>query len=386
MSLEVVRLTPDDYENEVDFINLVFSQNSVPHNFERLMPRWVRPEEVGRNVAVKRDGRIRACIMGAPMNVHVAGRRLLVYGIGNVSTHLSERGTGLMRMAMTRTLEDMQKDGADLAALGGMRQRYGFYGFETCGSHIACTLTSHNVRHSAIEAPDVHFEPLSGWDDPVMADIRRLYESQPLYTERGDDREFYLTLTMWNNLPFVIRRADGSFAGYLCTDARFGGIVEIGLEDEAWTLGVLKAWMALRHVDSVRFSVYEWQHELLRAASAVCSSFDSGIDHMYRVFHWDRVTDALLALRASCTPLPSGEVVLKIGEWGNLLMHVGADGSTECSRTDRAPDAGLSEFEAMRALFGPLAPGAAAAFPARTEMLLRAWCPLPLSWHGLDNV
>ena len=84
MALETTRLTPAEFEDGVDFINLVFSQNAVPHDFKNLMPKWVRPEHAADNVVVKRDGRIRALVMSAPMQATVGGETLSVFGIGNV--------------------------------------------------------------------------------------------------------------------------------------------------------------------------------------------------------------------------------------------------------------------------------------------------------------
>ena len=40
----------------------------------------------------------------------------------------------------------------------------------------------------------------------------------------------------------------------------------------------------------------------------------------------------------------------------------------------------------MRVLFGPQEAGTVAALPEKAELLLRAWCPLPLSWNAQDNV
>lgn len=102
--------------------------------------------------------------------------------------------------------------------------------------------------------------------------------------------------------------------------------------------------------------------------------------------HWDRVTNALLKLKASIAPLLPGAVTLEIEGWGALRLCVDADGA-RCERTDAPADLTLSPAEAARLLFGPLPPSAVCAL-GRTlpAALLQAWLPLPLGWNTLDRV
>ncbi|MBR6748691.1 MAG: GNAT family N-acetyltransferase, partial [Clostridia bacterium] len=92
MAAELVHLTSADYEDAMDFMDLVFSQAHRPHDFADLMPTACRPEEeyMRRNLAIKRDGKIRALVLCSPCEVSVAGNTLKMAGIGNVSTHKRE--------------------------------------------------------------------------------------------------------------------------------------------------------------------------------------------------------------------------------------------------------------------------------------------------------
>ena len=383
MSLEVTRLTQAEFEEQVDFINLVFSQNSVPHDFKHLMPRWIRPELAEYNVIVKRDGKIRANIMAAPVDIHMAGHKLRGYGLGNVSTHLEERRQGLMRMAMTRVLADAQADSADLIFLGGQRQRYGYYGFERCGIRYSCTIDARNFKHARIDAPVYSFSPLTGPEDLALAEIRKLYDAEPVRIDRGED--LWLFLNMWKNIPWGCRNAAGDFVGYLCAGASGEGIAELCAVDEALMLGMLQGWYDGQGLQKISFTVAPWRRTFLRDTARIADSVNATPDHQYRILHWDRVIQALLDVKAGYAPLADGEVVLEIGAWGNLGMRV-SGGKPECARTDRPADVKLTEFEAMRTLLGPNAPGCSAVLPDKVEMTLRAWCPLPLSWHSQDNV
>ena len=64
-----------------------------------------------------------------PLSLLVAGKPLRAAGIGTVSVHPYARGEGHMKKLMHMTLEECRENGADLAMLGGQRQRYEYFGF-----------------------------------------------------------------------------------------------------------------------------------------------------------------------------------------------------------------------------------------------------------------
>ena len=181
------------------------------------------------------------------------------------------------------------------------------------------------------------------------------------------------------------RNAAGDFVGYLCADASGEAIAELCAVDEALMLGMLQGWYDRQGLQKIGFTVAPWRRTLLRDTAQIADSVNAVPDHQYRILHWDRVTQALMDVKYSCSPLADGEVVLEIGAWGNLAMRV-FGGKPECARTDRPADVKLTEFEAMRTLLGPNVPGCSAVLPDKIEIALRTWCPLPLSWHSQDNV
>ena len=91
-----VRLTADDYEQAIDFLDLVFSQLSKPHRFEQALPRMCKPddEHMGRHLAIKVDGRIASMLGVYPLPVVIDGERFLFSTTGNVATHHRFEGRG----------------------------------------------------------------------------------------------------------------------------------------------------------------------------------------------------------------------------------------------------------------------------------------------------
>ena len=115
MDGQLVRLTAADYEEALDFMNMVFSMNRRPANFLTGLPiMWERDDEhMGKHWAVKREGRIRAMLGVYPLPVVIAGMKLLFSTVGNVCTSRYEAGKGYMAALMALAMEELERQGMD---------------------------------------------------------------------------------------------------------------------------------------------------------------------------------------------------------------------------------------------------------------------------------
>ena len=158
----------------LDFINYVFSQAHRPHNFKTLLPKVYAHEGFSQYhyVAVK-DGHIRGTVAVLPVNMPVGGGETLKIGyVGSVSVHPYDRGAGHMKKLMQLMLADAQ-DQYDLLALGGLRQRYQYFGFERGGSKLHFTVTHNNVRHALAAASDerLQLREITSPDDAALDSV-----------------------------------------------------------------------------------------------------------------------------------------------------------------------------------------------------------------------
>ena len=101
----IERLSTADFEEAMDFLNLVFGAVE-PHDFERMLPLCYRPQEMHRNLAIREGGRIRAIVGLFERSLEVGAHTLRVGCIGGVSTHPRSRGRGYMRALMDRGPRD----------------------------------------------------------------------------------------------------------------------------------------------------------------------------------------------------------------------------------------------------------------------------------------
>ncbi len=371
------RLNARDFEEAVDFFNLVFSQNGTPHDFKKLQPRCMRPEMMEHVYAVRRDGRIRAAAMAVPSAVRAGGDTLRFYGVGNVATHIDERGAGLMSLLLEQITRE---EPADYSGLGGYRQRYGHFGYEVCGTKYAASLSARNVRLAGLWQNVPSLRPVSGADDPAIREIRRLYESKMLYVERGDDAAFWRHLSMWTASVYAAYSESGDFMGYLCADG--ATIREYGAVCPEALPRLFAALIKARAFDTVDFQLAAWEWRELRAFASICEGVSIVPDRLYRISSWDRVSEAFLKIKAATQDTPDGEAVLEIDGWGRLAMRV-HQGVASCEKTALAASLRLDPLQAARLLFGPLPPLSVRGNLPRT---LAAWLPLPFSWNRQDNI
>ncbi len=126
---------PEEYDEIIDFINYVFSQNERPHDFKKLLPKLYGDSRnyAGIHYLVKEDDKIKALICAMPIEYNIYGNGIKACCIGMVSVHPYARSKGYMKRLMKEVLTDIKNQGYHYVFLGGQRQRYEYFGFEPSG-------------------------------------------------------------------------------------------------------------------------------------------------------------------------------------------------------------------------------------------------------------
>ncbi len=382
MAEQIVRLDADDFEEALDFINLVFSAYE-PHDFERLLPKLYRPtdEAMARHLAVKRDGKIRAIVGVYPIELHIGDAVFRTAGVGAVSVHPRDRGRGYMHQLMAAAVAQMREESYEISWLGGQRQRYGYFGYEVCGSVFEFSVSKANVRHSYRSPSELTLEKVTSADDERIPAVVRWHDLQPVRCSRHADT-FYDVATSWYHDLFTALDAERRAAGYVVADSSTGMVFEAAGESEAATRALVPAWVRQRNRDSVRFETAPVPSPLVDELGRIAEGYRIRPSGNWQIFDWERVLGALLALRARTTGLASGEIIVGIEGYGHLRLAASAEG-TACERTEAAAAVEMSAAIAMRTLFGPHPPWTAGAI---SGSVLDGWCPLPLYLPRQDEV
>ncbi len=358
----------------IDFINYVFSQAHVPHDFKQLLPKEYS-DEASRGLEqqhflAKQEGKIVACVACRPFTLVYGGRQLNCGFVGSVSVHPYHRGEGHMKRLMSDMLAGARQQGYDMLVLGGQRQRYNYFGFESAGFKLRCSVSQTNVRHALadVDAGDVQISPLTGED---VAFARELWYGAYQHSLRKEEG-FLLDLRSWNTRPLLIR-AGGERQGYLAGD-------ELLLKDEAMLQKAIKALLAYTGDKSMSFSAPLFEKERIRGLTRLCEGAQLGAVEMINVLNWERTLKLFLEVKhEKVAPLEDGEIDLNIEGDGTFHISV-KGGSVQVEKREGATEGvRLNHLEAIRAFFslgGQLAGEAG---------LLASWQGLPFYMTTQDG-
>lgn len=342
MSITATKAEPRDRWDILDFANLVFSHNSRPHDFRALLPKMYGDDVdfTPCHYLLKEDGRIAALTSALCYDIICGEDRLKVGYVGTVSTHPYRRGRGYMRACMELLHEDTEASGAQMLALCGQRQRYGYYGYSTGFSAVNHLVTRANVKKALkdVDAEGIRFEEAEAAPEGAV----RLHESQPYFCVRDPGR-YAQYLRSWDRRFYRVMK-DDSCLGFCAEE-----LADIELFDPEDIERVVKAWVLQRGDTWILLGLVHtaWNERLGRVAEK------SGIENsaMLRVVDWPGCAEFFLKVRARCiAPLEDGVFRLGIKEIGTLEM--GVEGGVPCCRMSGEPaDVTLGRIAAQEFLF-----------------------------------
>lgn len=376
--MELRRLQAKDYDELIRLLNVVFTrQNGFQMDFEKQLPKMcVRDDDhMGMHLGIFEDGKLVACVGVYPLDTVVAGEKLRFSTMGNVATHWDYTGRGYMTKLLDAAQQELEAIGADASRLGGNRQRYGRYGFESCGQVAQLTFRKDTLSKRFPNAGAITFTEIRKEDTTALTFCTELYNQNAIAVTR-QPTVCYPVLTAWEHIPYLCL-SNGKPVGYL--SAIGGNIAEIFAVDTQSFLDILCAWQQTKNTD-LTVTLQPHMVEKLQILSAISDAMQIRSPSHFQIRNWEKVVSAFLKLKASYCHLPDGELILEIEGYDTIRIFV-ENGKTGCERTEKAPQLTLDRMQAARFLFGPLEPG----YTVSAEQI-PAWFPLPLSWNGQDRV
>lgn len=284
---------PEEKQEIIDFINLVFSMAHNPHNFATLLPKAYgeNGDAIEHHIVVREDDRIVATLLCYPVKMRIVDKVHTILGIGSVSTHPNARGKGYVRMMMDMADQRARELGAAGAVLSGQRQRYQYYGFDHGGYQLLAKLEPVNVRHALrdVQADDIQIVPMEQAHVPFALE---LMERDACYCERTQEN-LIAVLRTWMNQPFVIMK-ENKMIGYVALRPEskdYCWISEMKLEDEADFPAVMKM-LSGKFGGQLEIGAAPWERVRARWLSSVCEEYNVAPLGMIKIYDQSQVDEA----------------------------------------------------------------------------------------------
>lgn len=340
-----------DREDIIDFINMVFSQTGQPHDFKALLPKLYADDTdtSADHFLAKENGKIKAVVGLFPTYTTVGGIRLKLGHIGSVSVHKYARGKGYMKQLMTMAIDAAAKGGYDALVLGGMKNRYQYFGFQPTGAAAKYSFIPENFSHQYKGGHDaISFERMEDEHSKYISEIRALYKKRPVWTDRGDDRQFFKVLCSWNGTPYAVIK-NGNFAGYMTDlDGQFVG--EWGFKEIEDFPAVLAAWFSRRQLSSLTVCAPPYDAAACEVLGKYCESFSPMMRHSWHILNFCKIIEAFMCVKNSSECLEDGSFMLGVKKYdgdtelcklfvrnGNIQVQAG-NISAEKSNAGKAAD------------------------------------------------
>lgn len=372
------RGTPDMYDDLMDFMNYVFGFDGNGEDFKKILPKLYDPERdpCRSNYVVTENGKLKAAIGAFDSKLSVGGEILPCRGIGNVAVHPYSRGKGYMKDCMKMALDGMIADGIALSVLGGQRQRYQHFGYESVGQEYSVGVDRGNLRRAFEGVPMAEFEfrDVGASDTDLVAKMAALHAARPMHMVR-EPEDFYTVARSWRSNVTAILKG-GEFRGYFV-----GGLQELTLADPDDLTDVVRNYVAKR--GEISLGIAGWDTATVAKLAEFGGRPSLHGCYMCNILDYPRVIGVLLRFKASREELGDGALSLFIrGFAGDVKVRIEVkDGRPSVEETEGDCDLELGHLDAMSFLLGVFSPERFALSPA-----VRSWFPLPFYVDTADHV
>ncbi|MBE6609887.1 MAG: GNAT family N-acetyltransferase [Ruminococcaceae bacterium] len=371
------------FSDFMDLINISFSCTSPESDLRNLLPKLYREQfcPQKKNYVVTEDGNPVAAVGAYDHEIRVCGRTLACRGIGNVGVHPNYRSKGYMKLAMNSAMRDMIKDGVVLSTLGGRRQRYQYFGYDTTGPVYRFSISRENIHHvfGDCSAPFTLRE-ITDPHDKAIDLIIELNEKSPITPIRPKNEYLYIA-NSWHAKLISVENC-GRFVGYLILNKN--NVTEIEVVNDLDFLPLIRSLYAFI---GENYSVTLFPHQIgyRRALTPFAENMSIGSAMQFNILNYRAVTEAFLALKLAYDKLPDGEIVLLIHGYASderiRIAVKDGEGFVEEVDENTPENYELSHAEALSFLFSPISP-----LREEASDIARLYFPLPLSMRRADEV
>lgn len=376
----------EDNKSLIAFLDEVFfTDDPDGRDFLNLLPKCYKDQyrpAYNNFVVQDENGEFRSAIGSFYNDMTVGGEQIKACCIGNVAVGTKYRSMGYMIELMELSVEDMKKNGVDVAYLGGQRQRYGYFGFESSGTVYRFHFSRSAYRHALKAMPcGLEIEKLRADDRESIENIDKLYRKLPVRSNRRPE-SYYDVLCSWRDRPYILKK-DGEFVGYFVLDYHKGCVCEFDVTDNKYYPNLVAAALEKTEEYRVSFVVAPFETDKLEFLTGVSDGLEIDGCEMILVYNFEKVIRAYLKAKASYSKLCDGELtVLFHGKYGDENLRVKVlDNKVTVEKFDGKAEFELNHHAATRAFFSNFASDRMI-FPANVQQ----WLPLHVFLFSSDTM
>ncbi len=342
----------NDFEEILEKADVIFGGEGNTDYFQLYHPKLysVRNSATEHLIVREEDG-IKGMLGVFPAEMCVCGKTLKIDGFGTMGVLKEARGKGYMKDLMNTAVK-ASASRADLAFLGGRRQRYEYFGFTPSGVSALFSFNSDNGRHGTggADVSNISFAELKEDDNAALDFIEQLNTRKAAYVKR-DRSLLYAILHTCRSVPYLIYNGE-KLIGYVFASGDHKAISEIEIEDPLMLSFVLTAYLKQFEIRAVFIAgTFMFDREKLKALDAVCENMTVSGCESFLIHDYVKVLDAFFDLKATYSALRDGKAVYEITGYGKIAIEV-KNGVHSVNKTEGKADVILSPIEATRLFFG----------------------------------
>ncbi len=375
----------EDCQNEelLKLLNLSFDFDDG-ESFEVLLPKLYKDKyhPAKNNIILDVNEEMRAAVGVYYDTLDVCGEKLKLAGIGNVAVHPDHRRNGYMQFCMLLALDEMKQNMTDLSALGGGRQRYGYFGYEPMGIKYSFFYKKYNHEKTFGKDRKSKYctKALLETDTDLIEQAVRIYKSRIFSANRNTDNMFDVLLT-WSAIPYAVTD-NNELKGWFCLGGD-GGVLELFYKNSEDIPELLLSLFETTQKKEVTIKVPSFDTELCKYMSNVAEAYSVDHAEQFNIFSYENVIRVFLKLKATYTNLEDGEIKLFIAgcKLPEQLKITVKDNIVTVAETSEEPDFVLKHQEALQ-IIGALYSEKRNKLPS----VCQNWFPLPIFNYEIDAV
>ncbi|MDD6703553.1 MAG: GNAT family N-acetyltransferase [Clostridiaceae bacterium] len=376
----------EDNKKLIKFIDEVFFTNDVHgRDFLNLLPKCYKDQyrpAYNNFVVQDENGTFRAAIGSFYNDMTVGGEYIKACCIGNVAVGKEYRSMGYMIELMEMSVEDMRKNGVDVAYLGGQRQRYGYFGFESSGTVLKYGFSRNAYRHSLKAIPSgFEIEELKADDTQSIAEIDKLYSRLPVRSNRKPE-SYFDVLCSWRNIPYILKK-DGEFVGYFILNDTKENVAEFDVSDPAYFPNLVAAVMEKTESYNMVFRVAPFETEKRKFFDENADGFSINGCEMILVYDFEKFIRASFNAKSSYAKLCDGVMTVLIhGKYGDEKLKIEVkNNEVKVEKFDGEAEFEMDHNKATRVFFSNLE-----ADRAELPANIQQWFPLHVFLSPSDTM